>query len=220
MDDTMTVHILCDFDGTITAEDNIIALMKAFAPSEWHTIKDDVLAQNISIRSGVGQLFELLPSAGRTVYRDYLVERIELRPGFIDFLAEVSQNDWQFDVVSGGMDFFVYPILNGHVDPDHIYCNVADFSAETVRIDWPHACDEQCTNDCGCCKPTIARRIVNPDDRLVVIGDSVTDFEVAKQADFVYARGQLITLCEAEGIRYAPFETFDDITYHLKEVSV
>lgn len=216
----MTVHILCDFDGTITAEDNIIALMKAFAPPEWHAIKEDVLAQHISIRAGVGQMFHLLPSAEKTAYRDYLVGHIQLRPGFIHFLEEVRQNEWQFDVVSGGMDFFVHPILSGHVDPDHIYCNVADFSAETVRIDWPHACDASCTNDCGCCKPTIARRIVNPDDRLIVIGDSVTDFEIAKQADFVYARGQLITLCETEGINYYPFETFDEITHHLKEVPV
>ncbi|EPE63057.1 2-hydroxy-3-keto-5-methylthiopentenyl-1-phosphate phosphatase [Exiguobacterium sp. S17] len=216
----MTIHILCDFDGTITAEDNIIALMRAFAPPEWHALKDDVLAQDISIRSGVGQMFQLLPSADASAYRDYLLDRITLRPGFSTFLAEVRQQAWKFDVVSGGMDFFVHPILQDHVAPDHIYCNVADFSGETVRVDWPHACDAHCTNDCGCCKPTIARTIVDPGDRLIVIGDSVTDFEIAKRADFVYARGQLITLCEAEGIAYAPFETFDDITHRMKEVHV
>ena len=216
----MTVHILCDFDGTITEEDNIIALMKAFAPPEWVELKDAVLEQRMSIRSGVGQMFQLLPSEGALSYRDYLLERITLRQGFPSFLEEARARGWKFDVVSGGMDFFVQPVLADHVDPDHIYCNIADFSDETVSVDWPHACDEQCTNDCGCCKPTLARRLVNPADRLIVIGDSVTDFEVAKRADFVYARGQLITLCEAADIRHAPFETFDDITHHLKEVPV
>lgn len=216
----MTVHILCDFDGTITAEDNIIALMKAFAPPAWVELKDAVLEQRISIRSGVGQMFQLLPSEAAPAYHDYLLERITLRQGFPSFLEQVRAHGWKFDVVSGGMDFFVQPVLDGHVAPEHIYCNVADFSDETVTVTWPHACDEQCTNDCGCCKPTIARRIVNPSDRLIIIGDSVTDFEVAKRADFVYARGQLITLCEDAGIRYAPFETFDDITHHLKEVPV
>ncbi|TCI21738.1 2-hydroxy-3-keto-5-methylthiopentenyl-1-phosphate phosphatase [Exiguobacterium sp. SL-9] len=216
----MTVHILCDFDGTITAEDNIIALMKAFAPPDWVELKDAVLEQRMSIRSGVGQMFALLPSTDAETYRDYLLNRITVRQGFPDLLAQVEAHGWKFDVVSGGMDFFVQPILAGYVDPEHIYCNVADFSDETVTVAWPYACDEQCTNDCGCCKPTIARRIVNPADRLIVIGDSVTDFEVAKRADVVYARGQLITLCEAEGIAYAPFETFDDITHHLQEVAV
>lgn len=216
----MTVHILCDFDGTITAEDNIIALMKAFAPPAWVELKDAVLEQRMSIRSGVGQMFALLPSADAETYRDYLLNRITVRQGFPDLLAQVEANGWKFDVVSGGMDFFVHPILEGHVDPEHIYCNVADFSRKMVTVAWPHACDEHCTNACGCCKPTLARRIVDPADRLIVIGDSVTDFEVAKRADFVYARGQLITLCETAGIRYAPFETFDDITHHLKEVAV
>jgi len=30
----MTVRILCDFDGTVTTQDNIIALMQAFAPTD------------------------------------------------------------------------------------------------------------------------------------------------------------------------------------------
>ncbi len=87
------------------------------------------------------------------------------------------------------MDFFVHPILDGLVARDQIYCNVADFSEETVRVHWPHSCDALCTNDCGCCKPTIARQLTRPGDDVIVIGDSVTDFEIAKQADFVYARG-------------------------------
>lgn len=216
----MGVHIICDFDGTITAEDNIIALMQQFAPQEWHHIKDAVLAQDISIRDGVGQMFHLLPSENKKAYLDYLLEHITLRPGFPDFLSEVRQNGWKFDVVSGGMDFFVHPILEGHVEEDHIYCNSADFSQNTVQINWPHTCDASCTNDCGCCKPSIARLIVDPTDRLIVIGDSVTDFEIAKRADFVYARGQLVQLCKEENIRYAPFETFDEITQHVKEVYV
>ena len=216
----MTRHILCDFDGTITEEDNIIALMRRFAPDEWVTLKDDILAQRISIRDGVGQLFRLLPSEHRDVYQSYLSEHITLRQGFSSFLDLVETNGWRFDVVSGGMDFFVHPILDGLVARDQIYCNVADFSEETVRVHWPHSCDALCTNDCGCCKPTIARQLTRPGDEVIVIGDSVTDFEIAKQADFVYARGQLITLCEAESIGYHPFETFDDITYHLKGVTV
>ena len=27
--------IICDFDGTITTNDNIISIMKQFAPEEW-----------------------------------------------------------------------------------------------------------------------------------------------------------------------------------------
>ena len=216
----MSVHVLCDFDGTITEEDNIIALMRQFAPHEWVDIKDAVLDQSLSIREGVGQLFGLLSSQQELSYKDYLQSTVTFRPGFSVFLEEVRSRGWRFDVVSGGMDFFVHPILEGYVDLDHIFCNHVDFSGETAQVRWPHACDEHCPNDCGCCKPTIARTIVDSKDHLIVIGDSVTDFEIAKRADFVYARGQLVSLCEAEGIAHAPFETFYDITQHLKEVTV
>ena len=56
-----SLKIFCDFDGTITNSDNIIAIMKQFAPPEWESIKDDVLAQRVSIQEGVGQMFALLP---------------------------------------------------------------------------------------------------------------------------------------------------------------
>ncbi|WP_214875011.1 2-hydroxy-3-keto-5-methylthiopentenyl-1-phosphate phosphatase [Exiguobacterium sp. CH10] len=216
----MSTHVICDFDGTITEEDNIIVLMRRFAPPEWVELKDGVLNQTLSIREGVGQMFSLLPSHQETLYRDFLQSTITLRAGFVEFLQEIQSQGFRFDVVSGGMDFFVHPILEGHVAPEHIYCNHVDFSEATARVTWPHSCDVHCSNDCGCCKPTIARQIVSPTDTLIVIGDSVTDFEIAKRADVVYARGQLISLCEAEGIHYVPFETFHDISAYTKGVNV
>lgn len=55
--------LFCDFDGTITTKDNIMAIMAAFAPPEWEEIKNDILAQKRSIRSGVGDMFHLIPSS-------------------------------------------------------------------------------------------------------------------------------------------------------------
>lgn len=37
--------VCCDFDGTITKNDNIIRIMKQFAPSEWTKLKDGVLSK-------------------------------------------------------------------------------------------------------------------------------------------------------------------------------
>jgi len=48
----------------------------------------------------------------------------------------------------------------------------------------------------------------------------VTDFELAKQADRVYARDYLITLCEENDIAYTPFETFHDIVHDLTRAEV
>ena len=66
------LKIFCDFDGTITTTDNIISLMKKFAPPEWNSVKDSILAQEISIKQGVGELFRLLPSSLREIGRAHV----------------------------------------------------------------------------------------------------------------------------------------------------
>ena len=57
--------IFCDFDGTITDHDNIIAIMKKFAPPEWLPVKDGILAQTLSIQEGVAKMFSLLPVSAK-----------------------------------------------------------------------------------------------------------------------------------------------------------
>lgn len=217
----MTIRILCDFDGTVTEHDNIIALMKEFAPPEaFEPLKKGVLDQSLSIRSGVGQMFRLLPSDRKQDYIDFLIDRAVIRPGFKTLLSFAKSNGIDFAIVSGGIDFFVQPILQELLTDEAIYCNGSDFSEETVRIEWPHTCDAACNNQCGCCKTSIARKLKQDGDIIIAIGDSVTDFELAKQADHVYARDYLITLCKQHGIAYTPFETFYDIVDHLQTTEV
>lgn len=217
----MTLRILCDFDGTVTMQDNIIALMEVFAPvNDFEPLKRGVLDRTLSIQSGVGQMFALLPSDGKADYLDFLMERAVIREGFSELLQYSRRQGIHFSIVSGGMDFFVEPILAPFLEKEQIYCNIADFSGPFVHIDWPHACDAHCTNGCGCCKTSVARTLCKDDDVIIVIGDSVTDFELAKQADRVYARDYLITLCEENDIAYTPFETFHDIVHDLARSEV
>ncbi|MCG3055934.1 hypothetical protein KZ287_27590, partial [Escherichia coli] len=75
----MNVKIFCDFDGTITNSDNIIAIMKKFAPSEWEAIKDDVLAERVSIQEGVGKMFSLLPISLKEEIVSFILSSSEIR---------------------------------------------------------------------------------------------------------------------------------------------
>ncbi|ARK29518.1 2-hydroxy-3-keto-5-methylthiopentenyl-1-phosphate phosphatase [Halalkalibacter krulwichiae] len=209
--------IFCDFDGTITNNDNIIAIMKKFAPSGWENIKDDILAQRISVREGVGKLFGLLPSSLKEEMTEYILNDAEIREGFGAFVEYVKQHQIDLVVVSGGMDFFVQPLLKQYDLP--IYCNEAKFDEETMRVEWPHLCDEKCNNECGCCKPSILRKI-SQNRFKIVIGDSITDLKVAQQADFVIARDFLLEKCQQLQLRHASFETFHDVIQTLRELEV
>ncbi|KMY52957.1 2-hydroxy-3-keto-5-methylthiopentenyl-1-phosphate phosphatase [Bacillus sp. FJAT-27231] len=213
--------IFCDFDGTVTKKDNIISIMKRFAPPEWEKWKDGVLSQSISIQEGVGNMFALLPSSLRQEIIDFVLETAEIREGFGEFVQYTKKQGIPLYIVSGGIDFFVKPMLEPFSEITGLYCNEADFSGEHIHIRWPHECDQECPNqNCGCCKPAIIRNTANADHYTIVIGDSVTDFQAAKIADSVIARDYLAEKCEELSIPFQPFETFYDCINILENLNL
>lgn len=212
--------IFCDFDGTITMKDNIMAIMKKYAPPEWEPIKDQILNQQISIQQGVTQLFHLLSTERKDEIIQFVLEQAQIREGFEDFVAYTRAHQIPLFIVSGGIDFFVKPLVTKLIKDEHIYCNVADFSGDTISINWPHSCDDQCTNGCGCCKPSIIRKLSDENTYKIVIGDSITDLQAAKLADKVIARDFLVEKCEELDIPFESFETFTDVIHILEQLEV
>jgi len=212
--------IFCDFDGTVTNNDNIIAIMKRFAPPEWEAIKDDILAERISIQQGVGRMFSLLPADRKEAITKYILQTAVVRDGFSEFVSYTRNNSIPLYIISGGIDFFVYPLLEGLVDQEHIFCNGSDFSGKEIRILWPHTCDEHCNNQCGCCKPSLLRKLAGEEDYTIVIGDSITDLQAAKLAHHVLARDFLLQKCIEQGIPHTPFTTFFDVIGFLESLEV
>ncbi|TVY09567.1 2-hydroxy-3-keto-5-methylthiopentenyl-1-phosphate phosphatase [Paenibacillus cremeus] len=213
--------IFCDFDGTITVNDNIVAIMKHFQPPGWDELVNQVISKQISVQEGVGRMFALLPTSRKQEIVDYAIGNVTIRAGFQQLLDYCREEHIQFLVTSGGIDFFVYPVLSAFPIPkEHIYCNGSDFSGSQIEILWPHACDEHCTNHCGMCKTAIIRSYSADQYERILIGDSITDFAGAKLVDTVFARSHLIQLCEELKLNYYPFEDFHDVIKQLEEMKV
>ncbi len=214
------IIIFCDFDGTITENDNIINIMKYFNPPGWEPIKNDILARRISVREGVGRLFGLLPTSHREEIANFTINNARIRLGFNEFIHYCQDQKIRLLITSGGIDFFVFPILSSFPLPKQdIYCNASDFSGKHIRILWPFACDEQCNNDCGMCKPSILRSF-SPDSFFkIAIGDSITDLEVAKMADLVIARDFLLQKCKEQALPYKEFNSFFDVIDILNQIT-
>ncbi|TDQ39793.1 2-hydroxy-3-keto-5-methylthiopentenyl-1-phosphate phosphatase [Aureibacillus halotolerans] len=208
--------IVCDFDGTITEKDNIVDIIRAFAPPECEEIIQSVLQKECSIREGVGRMFAYIPSSLKSEIVQFVLERVKIRPGFHEFVTAIKADpNTSLVIVSGGIDFFVHPVL-GDIDVP-VYCNHGNFDGKTIQIEWPFACDDQCQNDCGCCKPSVIRSIATGDERIIAIGDSVTDVEMAKRAELVFARDYLLKECETHHWPHEPFKDFHDIVAVLQE---
>ncbi|GIP32438.1 2-hydroxy-3-keto-5-methylthiopentenyl-1-phosphate phosphatase [Paenibacillus sp. J2TS4] len=208
--------IFCDFDGTITVTDNILDIMKHFQPDGWEDLLRQVLDKEITLQEGVGGMFALLPSSLKEEIIQYTRQSIRIREGFPELLDYVREHDFEFLVTSGGIDFFLLPTLAPFdLKPEQIYCNGSDFSEERLRITWPYPCDEHCGKGCGMCKTSIIRSYSPDRYNRILIGDSISDFEGAKQADFVFARSHLAEECQKLGMPYHKFATFHDVIYGL-----
>lgn len=127
--------IFCDFDGTITNNDNIVAIMKHFKPDGFENIMQDTLDRQISIREGVGRMFALFPSSKREEITKFVLQTAGIREGFAAFLDYLRTEGIEFYVTSGGIDFFVEPILAPFDIPeDHIFCNGSTFDGDAIEI--------------------------------------------------------------------------------------
>ncbi|QYA42241.1 MtnX-like HAD-IB family phosphatase [Macrococcoides bohemicum] len=202
--------IACDFDGTVTATDTIIAIIKKFAPIEGQPITDQILNQEISIQQGVSELFKLLPSEKKEDIIQFVLEEVNLRTGFQKLLDEAQTLNIPFYIISGGMHFFIDPILEKFNGIKQVFANTVDFAGDYMEVIWNHPCDNLCTGDCGTCKPSIVRQLVK-DDEVIAIGDSVTDLKLLSIADIAFTTSKLTIFAREKGIAHHHFETFDDI---------
>lgn len=214
--------LFCDFDGTITLTDNVISLMRHFNPQGWESIAHDIVSGRKTLQTGVGEMFALFPSSMKEEATRYLMESASIRAGFPELLQWCKEHGVPFYVTSGGVDFFIEPLLAPFGIPaDHIYCNGSDFTGDRIRITWPHACDDECDNGgCGMCKTTVIRRFPRDEYFRILIGDSITDFEGAKLVDLVFSRSHLTDRCRELGYPHLPFETFHDVIRHLEEGTI
>jgi 2-hydroxy-3-keto-5-methylthiopentenyl-1-phosphate phosphatase len=211
--------IFCDFDGTITVSDNIVAIMKHFNPPGWEELVEQLVTNKLSIRQAVGAMFALMPTSRRDEVVSYAINNASIREGFGDFVDYCKTNDITLLVTSGGIDFFIYPLLAPFAIPQsNIYSNASSFEGENIEILWPHPCDEHCDVDCGMCKTSIIRSYDSQKYHRILIGDSITDFAGAKLVDTIFARSHLIELCNELGLPYTPFETFFDIINRLEQM--
>jgi 2-hydroxy-3-keto-5-methylthiopentenyl-1-phosphate phosphatase len=208
--------IFCDFDGTITMNDNIIAIMKHFNPDGWNEILQQAMSQSLSIQQAIGSMLGLLPASLKHEIIRFALDNMKIRPGFAEFVRYCREQQIHFLVTSGGIDFFVYPtLLPFGIPVEDIYCNESDFSGENLIIVWPHPCDEHCDQSCGMCKASLIRSYSAEHYTRVLIGDSITDFAGAKLADIVFARSHLASECGKLQMPFYAYESFFEVMDQL-----
>ncbi len=206
---------IVDFDGTVAPTDTVDALLERFADPEWRRVEEQWVAGQINSQECMKAQLSLVTAERETV--ENFLQSVAIDPSFAGFVRYASAFA-EVAVVSDGLD---YPIRHAlqklNIPPIPIYANRLEFRAHGLDITFPHT-DAACMPRSGVCKCAVARAF-NVDRGLstVLIGDGRSDRCIAQSADYVFAKGALREYCEAKGIAYTPFDSFNDILTVIKK---
>lgn len=204
------MHIVCDFDGTITRQDTVDAILEELADPHWRVLERQWLDNEITAATCMRGQVALIDSAeGRL---DAALDQIELDPGFARFLAWGESLGHDIRIVSDGVDYFIDRILRrhglGHVPV--VANRLVRGRPFGLEQPWSQA---GCAAGSGVCKCSAAAP--EGPEPLVFIGDGRSDFCLAAKADLLFAKDALADYAADRGQPFHPFRTFDDITATL-----
>lgn len=212
-----TIHIFCDFDGTIATSDIGDGIFDRFGVREpWHS---QLMSGALDIRDYWLQMAVNLREPLTLDVIDEYLRTVPMDPGFGVLVAFARANGIELTVASDGFDIYIrrYLALHGFDDID-VWCNRAELTSDgRLEMSFPHAA-EGCTCMTASCKRNVVMLGAQPNDRIVYIGDGVSDFCPAEHADIIFAKKSLAAYCNEHRLPHYPFVTLDDVARQLAKI--
>jgi 2,3-diketo-5-methylthio-1-phosphopentane phosphatase len=201
------VIVFVDFDGTITDVDTFDALVRdAVGDDVWDAVDAELMAGQRTLRdvlalqaSHIGKSeFEALAFVEATATVD---------PTFALFVAAAHARGVDVRVVSSGVAPLIRTILARAGVAVPVLANDVDFAPEGWTIDF---IDDSAN---GHDKAAAVRRARAEGHATVYVGDGVSDFDAAHEADRCFAKAgrALETYCYTRGIPSTSFTSFSEI---------
>ncbi|MCF8110315.1 MAG: HAD-IB family phosphatase [Desulfobacteraceae bacterium] len=203
-------YVFCDFDGTITARESLQAVFERFVPDKWEDMKQKLVSGSVSLRNGVREMIESLPSER---YREvlYFVRQIPLRPGFEEFLDFLDCRGVPFVIVSGGVRGMVEAGLGPLIKRAHrVFAAEVDAAGPYLKVHSEFEGGNELV------AKVEVMELFDADLR-IVIGDGMTDYNMARKGDIIFARGSLARYLEKSGTDLIRWEDFNDIRKELEQ---
>jgi len=204
------VHLVLDFDGTITVRDTGDDLFRTFG--QFEPIHSQLLDGEMSVaeyyrRSAAMLKADLTPEEVRT----WADER-QIDPGLADLVALCRRHGVRVVVASDGFDAYIRPILDrAAIGPVDIHCNTLEHRADGQwDVSFPGA-SESCSCFCASCKRNAVLSHLGESDILIYVGDGRSDTCAARHADIIFAKDHLAAWCNEERIPHHPFKTLHDV---------
>ncbi|MGL5081448.1 MAG: HAD-IB family phosphatase [Microcoleaceae cyanobacterium] len=206
----MSSIVFCDFDGTITAEETFVGMLKRFAPEVSAEIMPLLYTHQMTLRQGVRAMLESIPSSCYPEVIEFARTK-SIRPGLAEFITFLEAQDVPFVVVSGGIRGMIETVLKELL---HRIAGIYAVDIDTRGEYWQvHSNFEVGTE-------LIAKVQVMEQyhaDEKIAIGDSITDLNMALTTPLVFARDRLAKYLDESQKNYVLWTDFFDIKSYLAQ---
>jgi 2-hydroxy-3-keto-5-methylthiopentenyl-1-phosphate phosphatase len=197
------MRLVVDWDGTITVRDSIWMFMERFGDRGLFAQMEEGLGTTVSHREVMERELATITTPLAEV-NAWLVENVTLRDGFRELVERFSPL-----VLSMGFHETIEPILAREGLEVDLVANRLEESPAGWRVRWR---DE---GRCPACGDVCKRSGMPKGTPVVYVGDGYSDRCPAALAARVFARRDLASYLEREGVPYEPFETFHDVAAAL-----
>jgi 2-hydroxy-3-keto-5-methylthiopentenyl-1-phosphate phosphatase len=201
------LEVFVDFDGTITDVDTLDELVRAVAgDAAWDAIDELLLAGKITLREALSRQAALV-HLSRAEALAFMMEHAHVDPTFAPFVTAVRAHGGEIHVVSSGIATVIHDALARANVEVEVIANDVDFAPGGWTMTFVDPSDN------GHDKAAHVRAAKERGDRTVYIGDGISDFAAALEADERFAKKgrALEAFCRARGVACESFESFDQI---------
>ncbi|MDJ0554563.1 MAG: HAD-IB family phosphatase [Microcoleaceae cyanobacterium MO_207.B10] len=200
--------IFCDFDGTITAQETFVAMLKHFAPEVSAQVMPEIYQLRITLREGVRQMLEAIPSERYPEIIEFSKTK-QIRPGLVELLDFLDAEGVKFVVVSGGIRIMVETVLGKLVNRvEAIYAVDVTTEGDYLQV---HSDFE---GDTELMAKVQVMNLYDASEK-IAIGDSVTDLNMGLEASLVFARDRLAKYLDERQKSYIFWDSFVDVRNYL-----
>jgi 2-hydroxy-3-keto-5-methylthiopentenyl-1-phosphate phosphatase len=207
------MRVICDFDGTVTRQDTTDWVLEHLADTRWRSLQDEWLAGRIDGAECMRSQVALI--GGSDADLNAVLDRVELDPGFPDFVAWAEAAAIPVSIASDGVDYFIARILARYgFERLPVTTNRLAGAPGARRLDHP-AKPPTCVSGSGVCKCAASEG----DGLLVYVGDGRSDFCVSDRANILFAKGALADYAADRGRPYLAFDTFHDVRRALASLA-
>lgn len=208
--------VLCDFDGTISLKDMGYILANRFSDGDWEAIDRDYCEGKIGSREAYSRIAKILKGNPKNVH-SFIRRHSGIDPHFKSFYQYCRENDINVKIVSDGLDFYIRAILETHgLSEIQFYANTAHFLSDGgMQISFSHINEECCL--CGTCKKKILLNHRSDYDKILFVGNGLSDRCAAREADLAFAKDSLYPYCIDQDITCHHFRDFGEILKDLKK---